>query len=226
MAKKKGKADYFHEIFGPPALKLELALLYLAELKENFKYREYFKELKKDPYALWPRLVRPDEDITEKPAQTADLNREKRDRFISFANELDLNPLWLFEGTTLLCPWGITGEQVLTLLDPANETIEDRNSEIQQEQLPKLFARPGITELLMGDETKPFRLLPRPQSYERVLLFDLRKSKSVLMAEFEHFFNNFYRQREAFGPGGILTGITSQRLLQSVCWPSVTIATA
>ena len=50
MAKKKGKAAYFNTRWGPGAVSYDLAILLLAELKENFEYRRVWDEIRKEPY--------------------------------------------------------------------------------------------------------------------------------------------------------------------------------
>jgi hypothetical protein len=220
--KNEGRTQNFHSLLGPPFPSEKITLLFLAELKESFAYQDYYKELEQDPFTKWPQLRRDDEMEVhnDKPDPWIDrlftLTSEDKADFRAFTSRFDLNSLWLEhiqdpsgkiiddvaekiindERLYSFIFWnkiGPSGREVLRWLDPNTDIKEAAVDEESTLLLSTLFAVRGVVGV-SPDNVNKIKTLP----YEWYLKIDLRKPKSVLLAESERLIDSFLHRRAEY----------------------------
>lgn len=171
-----------------------IAQVKLAFLKQNYGYQKFFLSLKKDPYSQCPQFRKPSESYEEYRKRISLLKCEPPALLKDSLNHFGIN----YDFVSSIQIRGLASTiDLLNLLDPQRE-ISDISSKKLLSELPLLFYSPSLFAL------KPSRgwveepdLLP----HERFLKLDLRKGKTQLISDLNHYLQHEFELYEVGSKG-------------------------
>jgi hypothetical protein len=183
--KKNNQKFFSTNSYGFSLNERKIAEIKLALLKENFIYKEFFRELNEDPYSICQEIRKPNESKDEHYERLCRMENTEKPFFGGYNNKFGVNHKFFVDMQNYEIPL----EELLKLLDPKKE-ISEISSRKLLGMLPMLFIMPGVREIHKAQRVARYgeniqdgwtHLKP----YERLLLIDLRKRKSQLIKDFE-----------------------------------------
>ena len=225
MVRKLNKDTWSqYEQFKHEKLQIEPAEaeLKLALLKENFLYRQFYEELKKDPYSKIPELIHADESFKDFKDRLHNIWDTDGPYFSDWLKKTgDMGNLRIRRGFVFRAFYN-RPEELTEFLDPSKriqhkvyppdedpEEIATIENFFYERVLPELFSPEGITlltttssglkigfswEFPVVGATAGLRLQP----YERLLKIDFSKRKSELLRQFEAFIDTMEKMQQNY----------------------------
>ena len=216
MVRKLNKDTWSqYEQFKHEKLQIEPAeaVLKFALLKENFVYRQFYEELKKDPYSKIPELIRAGESFKDFKDRLQITWDNDGPYFSDFLEETgNMGNIRIRRGFVFRAFYN-RPEELREFLDPSRRiqhgiyppgedpeetaTIEDF---FYERVLPELFSPEGIT--LVRGFSWEFPVLGanagKLKPYQRLLKIDFRKRKSELLRQFEAFIDTMEKMQKYY----------------------------